>query len=48
MDKQTQLDEHEKAMTDEQPLSRKDGWYIGVFGGLALILWWMFFKWWLS
>jgi hypothetical protein len=42
------LDEHERAMTDEKPLERKDGFFITVTICSWLIVWWLFFKWWLS
>jgi hypothetical protein len=39
------LDEHEKALTGDENLKRRDGWYIGVcLGGLAIV-WYYVIKW---
>jgi len=41
------LDEHEEALTDEK-IDSTDRWYIGICLVGLVIVWYLFFKWWLS
>lgn len=48
LQKFAQLDEHERALTDEQPLERKDGFFITVCVGCLIAIWIAFIKGWVG
>lgn len=42
------LDEHEKALTNDTELTVNEGWLVGVIVGGLLIVWGLVIRWWLS
>jgi hypothetical protein len=43
-----ELDEHEKALVNDDKLTINEGWFVGVIVGCLLVVWGLVIRWWLT